>query len=114
MKEKSLNSLRKIILHAEKIINYAAATGDWWEDELILEAIVFNMAQIGELVRFVEADIQSKYIHVNWAAMKGLRNRIIHDYDDIKPLVIRNIVSKDLPSLKTELLEIMRLENPGN
>ena len=107
MNEKSLNSIRKIGAHAQKAVDYASSTPIWWEDDKCLDAIVFNLAQIGELVRFVEDEIQSKSPQINWPAMKGLRNRIIHDYDDVKPLVIKAIVLNDLPKLIENLKMIL-------
>jgi uncharacterized protein with HEPN domain len=107
MNEKSLNSIRKIVTHAQKAVAYASSSSVWWEDDKCLEAIVFNLAQIGELVRFVEDEIQSQSPQVNWPAMKGLRNRIIHDYDYVKPLVIKSIVQNDLPKLIENLKMIL-------
>ncbi len=103
MNEKSRNTLAKIIHHSVKSIEYTKLQGAWWEDDRTLEAIVFNLAQIGELVRFVEESVQQENEYINWAAMKGLRNRIVHDYDYINPLVIRGIVEKDLPQLIIDL-----------
>ena len=103
MNARSRSAIEKIIIHAEKSISYAANLHNWWEDSKTLEAIVFNLAQIGELVKFVEVDIQNENKHINWPAMKGLRNRIIHDYDYVIPLIIRNIVENDLPELLDNL-----------
>lgn len=103
MNEKSRKTIEKIIIHAEKATGYTHCINNWSEDSKTLEAVVFNLAQIGELVRFVDPDLQDEYKHINWAAMKGLRNRIIHDYDCIMPIVIEKIVDYDLPKLITDL-----------
>lgn len=107
MNEKSRKAINKIIVHAVKATSYASRLENWIEDSKTLEAIVFNLAQIGELVRFVDTDVQEQFNHINWAAMKGLRNRIIHDYDCIMPVVIKMIVEKDLPKLVSELRRII-------
>ena len=111
MNVKSHRSLLKVIHHAEKILSYSTSTVEWWNDDKSLEAIVFNLAQIGEWVKFVEDSVQNKYEQVNWAAMRGLRNRIIHDYDYINPLVIRGIIDKDLPKLVLDLQHILISES---
>jgi uncharacterized protein with HEPN domain len=107
MNEKSRKAIIKIIVHAEKATGYASCLDNWVEDSKTLEAVVFNLAQIGELVRFVDTDLQNEFNHINWAAMKGLRNRIIHDYDCVIPVVIRKIVETDLPKLVSELRNII-------
>ncbi|HAL73779.1 MAG TPA: hypothetical protein DCM45_01650 [Clostridiales bacterium] len=106
MNEKSHNAIEKIIKHADKAIQYTAAIPLWWEDSKTLEAVVFNLAQIGELVRFVDEEVQNNNRHINWPAMKGLRNRIIHDYDYIVPIVIKRIVENDLTVLIRDLSRI--------
>ena len=110
MNEKSLNAIIKIINHSEKSCDYASSLQFWWEDNRTLEAIVFNLAQIGELVRYIDAEIIEKYNEINWPAMRGLRNRIIHDYDYIKPLVIKKIISDDLPNLIIDLKQLLSYE----
>jgi uncharacterized protein with HEPN domain len=54
MNARSRSVIEKIIIHAEKSIIYSANLHNWWEDSKTLEAIVFNLAQIGELVKFIE------------------------------------------------------------
>lgn len=107
MNEKSRKAIEKIIVHAEKAISYVNCFDNWVEDSKTLEAVVFNLAQIGELVRFVDTELQDEFNHINWAAMRGLRNRIIHDYDCIIPVVIKKIVEKDLSKLVLELKNII-------
>ncbi len=107
MNERSHRAIEKILIHSKKCIHYSLAQDDWIQDERTLEAIVFNLAQIGELVRFVDESVQSKYPFVNWAAMKGLRNRIIHDYEGILPNNINAIVMKGLPELVFQLESIL-------
>lgn len=110
MNERSRRAVEKIILHANKSIAYTKFQGDgiWWKDDMILEAIVFNLAQIGELVRFVEESVQIEFSHINWSAMRGLRNRIIHDYDFIQPNMIKATIERDLPILVNDLNLILK------
>lgn len=107
MNEKSLKSIGKILNHARKIASYSSKDEIWFEDDRTLEAVVFNLAQIGELVRFVDPDLQQKYPGINWAAMRGLRNRIIHDYDYINPLIIKSIAQRDIILLIKNLEQVM-------
>lgn len=107
MNARSRSAIEKIIMHASRAIEYSSNDAEWLDDNQCLEAIAFNLAQIGELVRFVESEIQIEHNQVNWPGMRGLRNRIIHDYDDIKPLVIKAIVQNDLPRLVQDLKRIL-------
>ena len=50
---------------------------------MLAEACVFNLSQIGELVRYLDRDFIEQHSDVPWAQMRGLRNRIIHDYEGV-------------------------------
>ena len=81
MTERTAKALRKMLMHTERVLQYA--TKDWVKDALRVDAIVFNLSQIGELVRLVDEETQAMHPQIPWAAMRGFRNRIVHDYDSI-------------------------------
>jgi uncharacterized protein with HEPN domain len=58
------------------------------------------------LAEFQQAH-RKKYNHLPWQAMKGTRNKVIHEYDSIKLDIIWDIVQKDLPDLVRELEKIV-------
>lgn len=108
MTEKSHKALIKIIDHCDKIQKYIAGftLEQFTDDNRTQDAVVFNLSQIGELVRFIDNDVQTTHLQVNWSAMRGMRNHIIHDYDHVKPGVIWSTIKNDLPVLKMELQEL--------
>lgn len=80
----------KIIL--EKILKYIIELEGFIEgynysmfeaDRKTINACVFNLSQIGELVTKLSDETTKKYSHIEWRGLKGLRNRIVHDYDGI-------------------------------
>lgn len=109
MNETSRKALQKIVSHCERVISYTEGMDQdaFASDSRTLEATVFNLSQIGELVRLIEADVVAANPHINWAAMRGLRNRIVHDYDNIRPGVIWATIQNDLPALAQELKQLM-------
>ena len=50
---------------------------------------------------------QQKYDELPWQAMKGTRNKVIHEYDAIQLDIIWDIVQKDLPARVSELEKIV-------
>lgn len=101
MTERSHKALQKIVTHCQKTVAYTAdmSKEDFAKNGMALEAVVFNFSQIGELVKYVDDDLQKTASHINWAAMRGLRNRIIHDYDNIEVGVIWSTIQNDLPAM---------------
>ena len=75
---------------------------DFTNNDLIVSAVNFKLIQISEnATRLV-----NKYgIHIidELNEMKGLRNRVVHDYGSVKLDIIYDTVKKDLPNFKTSL-----------
>jgi uncharacterized protein with HEPN domain len=85
--------------------------GKKWEefskDAMLQDAVVRRLEIIGEASNRVSSAIQKKHAHLPWQAMKGTRNKIIHEYDSIELDIIWEIIEQDLPSLVSELKKIV-------
>ena len=73
---------------------------------MLVEACVFNLSQIGELVRHLDRDFIEQHSNIPWAQMRGLRNRIIHDYEGVNLMLVWEIIKYDIPTLIVKLKEI--------
>ena len=73
---------------------------------MLAEACVFNLSQIGELVRHLDRDFIEQHSDIPWAQMRGLRNRIIHDYEGVNLMLVWEIIKYDIPTLIVKLKEI--------
>ena len=63
--------------------------------------IAFSILQIGELVSKLSPAFRDETIdEINWTEINGLRNIVVHDYGKIKPSIVWNIVTEDIPVLK--------------
>ena len=59
---------------------------------------------IGEATKNLSNDFKSKYPNVPWKKMSGLRDVIIHDYQELNREMIFKIASQDIPKLLAELM----------
>jgi uncharacterized protein with HEPN domain len=102
--------INKQIEYIEKILRYTkdADVKSFNENTMMLEACVFDLGQIGELVTKLDDDFKSAHQEVPWTKLTGLRHRIIHDYEGIIILLIWDIIENDLPGLREQLTEIIR------
>jgi uncharacterized protein with HEPN domain len=109
MADKNIQNVEKIIGHAEKILLYCKDLSKerFLADEQLAEACVFNLIQIGELTTLLSDDFTATYGNIPWSQMRGLRNRIVHDYEGIDFLLIWDIISDDLADLVRQLCEIV-------
>lgn len=77
-----------------------------------VDATVFAISQIGELVKNISQETMKTYPNIEWIIIKNLRNKIVHDYEGIKLNFIWDIITKDIVQLKEDLEKI--LENDNN
>ena len=76
-------------------------------DEKTIDATVFAISQIGELVKNISKETIKKYNNIEWNMIKGLRNRIVHDYDGISLKSIWFVLENDLEQLKEDIQMII-------
>ncbi len=88
---KNQKIILKIINYIDSILKYTDNvdyTG-FKNNSMMVEACVFNLSQIGELVNRLDSEYISNHPEVPWFKMRGLRNRIVHDYEGINLNLIR-------------------------
>lgn len=106
MKEQII--IQKIINYINSILTYTDNIDydNFIENSMMVEACVFNLSQIGELVNKLDKEYISKNEDIPWFKMRGLRNRIVHDYDGVNLKLIWEIISTDVPILKDLLTKL--------
>lgn len=98
--EKIKNDLRFVIAHT------AGKTKEEIEaDELLIDSIMFRIIQISENNGKLTEQFKAVNTDVPWLAIKGMRNRIVHDYGYVDLSVVYDTVIHGIP----EMLE--KLEN---
>ena len=64
--------------------------------EQTLDAVVWNLMIIGEAVQHIPEAVVQAYPELPWPQMRGIRNRIVHAYDQIDYDIIWNVVQINL------------------
>lgn len=105
---------KKILKHIDAILKYTKDVNydDFMSNTMLLEACVFNLSQIGELVNKLDDEYIEKHKDIPWYKMRGLRNRIVHNYDGVKMVLIWEIIDSDIPNLKQNLQHILNHHRP--
>jgi uncharacterized protein with HEPN domain len=67
------------------------------------DAVLRNLAVIGEAVRGLSPQTREALPDVPWAAVAGLRNVVVHEYFRINPDLVLDIVDDQLSALKDKL-----------
>lgn len=77
-------------------------------DPLLQDGVVRRLEIIGEAAGQVSKSFRAAHPEVPWAAMIGMRNRIVHDYLNVDLDIVWNTVHHDLPNLLQVLQRITR------
>ncbi len=103
---KSEQIKEKIIRHIERTMTYChqASHDDFFNNPMLQEACILNVLQIGELAaKAIEWGIDTQYPEIEWRQMRGMRNRIVHDYDGIRLETVWETIHNDFPILLEKL-----------
>ena len=76
-------------------------------DRLLNLALVRLLEIIGEAASRVVKENSDLYPDIPWPEIVGLRNRLIHGYDEVDFDILWQIVKKDVPSLIEKLEKIL-------
>ncbi len=112
MRNKEYQSIVKMIEYINRAERYTSnfTFEEFSNNNMVIDATVLVISQMGELVKNLDKDFQKQYSSIRWNILKGLRNRIVHDYEGINLEIIWSIVKRDVPRLKIDLQKIINHE----
>ena len=109
-------SRRDVSITLRQMLDYAqkATTLSHGRKRTDLEKdLTFNLAMtrlieiIGEAANRVPEDFKEIHPKIEWAQIIGMRNRLIHGYDEVDFDFLWSVVKKDLPVLVKQLEELL-------
>ena len=105
MNDKSETVFRKILKYAKDTLLYVNGLDydSFIADSKTLSAVAFALGQIGELAKNVSPETQAIYADIDWRGVRGLRNRLVHDYENIDLKMLWAVIRTDLPKLITQI-----------
>ena len=69
------------------------------ESEVLTDSIMFRLIQLSENSNKLSEKFKTQHNSVPWRAIKGMRNKIVHEYGDVDLSVVYNTVKNDIPDL---------------
>ncbi len=74
--------------------------------EILVDSVMFRLIQVAENSEKLTETFKTAHPSIPWRAMKGLRNRIVHEYGNVDLSVVYDTIKYDIPVLLSELKEI--------
>jgi uncharacterized protein with HEPN domain len=78
-------------------------------DETLRRAFVRSLEIIGEAAKQVADSFRSRYPTIEWRAMAGMRDRLIHDYFGVDYELVWDVVHKRIPELRGQIASILEV-----
>lgn len=108
----ALEYLRHILDEANYILERAQGLtrDEFKKDATVKRAFVRSIEVIGEASKKVPDEFRKKYTAIDWKAMAGMRDKLVHDYFGIDYDLVWDVVSNKIPTLKKGIEQIISYE----
>ncbi len=77
------------------------------KDKKVQSAVVRQIEVIGEAVKNLPLEFKKKNSKIEWKAISGMRDKLIHHYFGVDFEKIWGVINKDIPLLKKEIKSIL-------
>lgn len=74
---------------------------------MCIQAVLLNIAIIGESAGKISKNIQQKYPEIPFRAIVSMRNRLIHGYYEVDTYRVWLVIKDDLSVLKSQIKKII-------
>jgi uncharacterized protein with HEPN domain len=101
MKREYSDSLRDMLENAQRAIEFTKGMRyeTFAKDDKTVYAVIRAVEIIGEAAANIPDEVRAKYPNVPWREVKGMRNKLVHQYFGINMEVVWQTIHEDLPVL---------------
>ena len=105
MRQRDAQLMEHILDYCDDIERYLGIIGGshdaFLSESMHQHSIAFCILQIGELVGKLSDELRSATMQeINWTAIKGMRNVVVHDYGNVDQEEVWIAATRDAPVLK--------------
>jgi uncharacterized protein with HEPN domain len=79
----------------------------FFQNSLVQDGVIRQIEIIGEATKNLSEELCTRYAHVPWEDIAGMRDKLIHQYFGVDLDKVWLTARDDLPALKSEVLNIL-------
>lgn len=102
--------LLDMLQSAELIMTYTAqcSKAEFVANVQIQDSVIRRLVVIAEAARRVSEVTRQTLPNISWSEINGMRNRLVHEYDDVNLNIVWDVVQSKIPPL----IEALKLQIP--
>ena len=102
---KDRKRLEHMVLAIDRISRYTEGKTfqELVDNDMMYYAVVKNIEIIGEAAYMLTESFQASHPETPWKMIKGMRNYIVHEYFQIDNVVVWDVITSELPSLRDQI-----------
>jgi uncharacterized protein with HEPN domain len=103
--QRDLQFLLDILQSAELIVSYTkqCSKDEFIENIQLQDAVIRRLLVIAEAARRVSEPTRQTLPNISWQEINGMRNRLVHEYDDVNLNIVWDAAQIEIPKLIAEL-----------
>jgi len=79
-------------------------------NRMLQDAVIREIEIIGEAAKNLSKEFRNKHSDIPWRQIAGMRDKLIHGYFGVDLDAVWDTATRDIPSLKGKLQEIIKKE----
>ena len=101
--------LRHILVEADYLLDQTAGLtrDEFVANETLRRAFVRSLEIVGEAAKKIPEEFRAQYPTVEWRAMSGMRDRLIHDYFGVDYELVWDVVHNRIPELRRQIASMI-------
>jgi uncharacterized protein with HEPN domain len=108
---RDLDSSRDMVLAANRVLRYVENTSqqEFEQDLEKQDSVTYRILILGEASKRLSAEFRDKHPNIPWRQIAGMRNMLVHEYDQVDLDVLWDVTQNSIPGLLEKLSSLVNL-----
>lgn len=102
------------LIFAQRILGFTSEIDEetFASDLKTQAAVLYKISVLGEAMRRISPEFQQQYPEISYRKIIGMRNKLVHNYNEINIQLVWSVIQTNIPELIVQLKTIVSLQEP--